>query len=147
VSPREPIACAGIVADEEWLAEAGSRIRISRADVRRVELRRGSPVQHPLVMFVFGIILLSAGLFEVGRVVTWLLHRTVLLGEEVLLLVFLILGGYALYEAVQRVPLLLVRTTRGSRRLLFRRPVSREQLEGFARALETEFGHSVDIRL
>jgi hypothetical protein len=50
-------------------------------------------------------------------------------------------------EAVQRVPILLVRTTRGSRRLLVCGPVTPEQLEGFAWTLETEFGYSLNVRM
>ena len=147
MSPRQPVRCAGLVANDEYLSETGSSIRIRRADVRRVQLRRGSPVQHPGVMILFGIILLTVGLYEVGRVVSWLLHGGVLLDLEVLLLVSVLLGAFALYEAVLRVPILLVRTARGSRRLLFRRPVNDEELQEFARALETEFGYAVEIRL
>jgi hypothetical protein len=147
MSQKEPLRCAGLVVDDDNLSESGNRIRIPRTDVRSLELRRGSPVQHPLVMFVFGTALLAAGLYEVGRIVGWWFHGGVLFGNEVLLLAFLLLGGYAVYEAVQRVPMRLVRTNRGPRRLLFRRPVSRAQLAEFARALETELGQSVEVRL
>jgi hypothetical protein len=98
-------------------------------------------------MFVFGALMLSLGLFEVGRIVVWLFMGGVIIDRELLLLCLLILGGYALYELVQRVPILLVRTVRGSRRLEFRRPVSPEQLQEFARALEMELGCRVDVRL
>jgi hypothetical protein len=133
---------AGIVADHEHIAATG--IRIPREVIQSVKLTRASPVKHPLLMFVFGLVFVAGGLWGVRRIVTWFLFGGVITDLDVGLIAFLALGAYALYEsAFKRVPVLLVRTTRGTRKLEFWGPVTREGVLQFLRRLEVDFGYTV----
>jgi hypothetical protein len=143
MSAREPIEYAGVVASPDGLAEKGSRLRVPRAEIQSVEFLHGSSAQHPLWMFVFGVILVALGLYPLRRTYAWWFQGAGIMDVELLMVGFLVLGVYALWEAVKRVPLLLVRTTRGSRRLVFQKAVTREAVEDFLRRLESEFDYTV----
>lgn len=146
MSAPQPVEYGGIAADHEHITEAGvgTCTRIPRESVRSVELARASPVKHPLLMFAFGILFVAGGLWGLGRIVTWFLFGGVLSELEGGLVAFLALGAYALYEsAVKRVPVLYVRTTRGTRKLVFWGRVNGEGARQFLRRLETEFGYTV----
>ena len=132
----------GLVAGDEYLAERGTRSRIPRSEIESIDFRYGSAAQHPVLMFLFGVVALAAGLYPLRRIVQWL-QGGVLLDLEVTLVAFLVLGGYALYEAVQRVPILVVRTIRGTKRLAFSGPVKQDELKEFLRRLETELAYPV----
>ena len=143
-----PIEYLGVVATDEHLAEgAAPLLRIPRSEIVRLDVRLGSPVQHPVWMFLFGLVAVAAGLYPIRRLVQWWFNGGGLFDKEVLLVAFLVLGVYSLYEAVQRVPILRVRTTRGVRRLAFRGRVQRDELHRFLRRLETELGYPVNVHL
>jgi hypothetical protein len=146
MSAPQPAQFAGIAADHEQITEAGvgTCTRIPREVVRSVELARASPVKHPLLMFVFGLVFVAGGLYGLRRIITWFLVGGVISELHVGLVAFLALGAYALYEsALKRVPVLLVRTTRGTRKLVFLGPVTREGILQFLRRLDTEFGYTI----
>jgi hypothetical protein len=147
MSTQEPIEYAGIVAGPDGVAERGGRGRVPHEEIRSIELLRGSPAQHPFWMFVFGVILVALGFFSLRRLYAWWFQGAGIFDFELLMGAFLVLGIYALWEAAQRVPLLLVRTARGPRRLVFQGAVTSEELQDFLQRLENEFGYTVRSRV
>jgi hypothetical protein len=148
MSEPERIEYLGVVAGHQYLAERGApQRRIPRAEIESIDVRRGSPVQHPMLLFLFGLVAVAAGLYPIRRLVQWWWNGGMLWDREVLLLIFLPLGIHSLWEAVQRVPILLVRTTRGVKRVAFRGKVRPEELRQFLRRLETDFGYPVSADL
>lgn len=146
MSAQEPIEYAGVVASPDGLAEKGSRLRVPRAEIQSVAFLHGSSAQHPIWMFFFGVILIALGLYSLRRAYAWWFQGGGVWDIELLMVGFLVLGVYALWEAVRRVPLLLVRTSRGTRRLVFQGTVTREQIHEFLQQLEREFGYAVHSR-
>jgi hypothetical protein len=139
--PRQ-IEYLGVVAGDEFLSERGAHLRIPRFEVQSIDFRYGSPARHPLLMVLFGLVAVALGLYGAARFVQWFQGAPVW-PREALLVALLVLGGYALYEAVQRAPLLIVRTARGTRRLELHGTVKQEELQEFLRRLETELGYPV----
>jgi hypothetical protein len=139
----KPIEYLGIVAGPEQIAETRARIRVPRSEVESIRFAHASPVQHPVIMFLFGIVLVAVGLFEARRLFDWLFHGAAILDVEFFLFSLLLMGVYSLFEAVRRVPVLLVKTTRGTRRMVFRCVVDPVNVGQFLRCLETDFGYPV----
>ena len=143
MSAREPVEYAGVVASADGLAEKGSRDRVPGSEIRSIEFMRGSTAQHPFWMFLFGLILVGLGLFSLQRIFAWWFQGAQIMESNFLMVWLLVIGTYALWEAVKREPLLLIRTTRGSRRLEFQGAVTVEEVQEFLQRLESEFGYTV----
>ncbi len=146
-SERDRIEYRGIVASDEYITERGApQLRIPRSDVEAIDVRLCSPVQHPVLAFVFGLAAVAVGLYPLRRIFEWL-RGAPLIDLEVALVGFLVLGVYALYEASQRVRVLVVRTARGARKLSFRGRVRRDELNEFLDRLATDLGYVVHSQL
>lgn len=133
------------VNDQSIAAMKGHRaeVVIPAAEIRSMKVVLGSEVQHPLMLLLFGIGLVGLGLLPVLH---WLMGG-ILVGKEVLLLIWPFLGSYAIFEAVKKKPLLLVETTTGRKKITFRGSVERQELEAFIEKAKTEFGYIIDSRL
>jgi hypothetical protein len=116
---------------------------VSRDDVLSIELVRASESAHPVIQTAFGMTLIGIGLIPVPVII---LHGAV--SKPVLALFVMVgLGAYLIYDAWRRVPLLRVKTIRGTARLAFRSRVDPEQLRAFIREAEETFGYSIEVNM
>jgi hypothetical protein len=116
---------------------------VSRDDVLSIELVRASESAHPVIQTAFGMTLFCIGLIPVPVIILFgVVSKPVLA-----LFVMVGLGAYVVFDAWRRVPLLKVRTIRGTVRLAFRSRVDPEQLRAFIREAEETFAYSIVVNI
>jgi hypothetical protein len=151
MSPEEngALEYQGVYVDERMIAEmagAWPAVRVPRADIISIEVARGSESQRPIVQFLFGVLLLAMGLFPIPGIIRCLGQGKIVVGHEAILVVWLFLGIWVIYDAVKRRTLLLLRTPRGTKKIAFHGAVDAEELEEFLRLVKTAFGYTVESR-
>jgi hypothetical protein len=119
-------------------------VRVSRRDVRGMVLRHGFHSAHPLLQVLFGAVLAAIGLLPTWHFTNWLLHGGTFVSVEALLMGFVFLGPWLMFNALQRGPYLEVRTESGTRKLAFDGKLDPGQLDTCLAAAEQLLGYSID---
>jgi hypothetical protein len=137
----------GVCFTAECIFEVGARsasAKVSRVELERISLRYGFQARHPLLLALFGFILLALGLPPLLHVALGLIGGGGFFDVELLAPVWLILGITALWGAFRRGYLLEVETPVGKRRLEFKRGLESSELEAFISLVEQSLGYVVD---
>lgn len=128
-----------------------SLVSIPRADVRKLRIQRGLVTERPWVLASFGLIVTALGAVGIMYLLRLLLSPgNVGLSSRVMaaILVSLGAGPSALYFAFRRGLMVLVDTTRSTRKLSFGAPVTGADLAAFvdaARALGLDVEVGADM--
>jgi hypothetical protein len=120
------------------------QVAVPRAEIEHLRLRHGFLARHPFLLGILGLVLVGLGIAPPINALIWFIRERVLVGHEILCVLWLVLGVPALYEAFRRGYLLEVQTAEGLRRLEFHRGVRPAELEGFLRQAEEVFGYAVE---
>jgi hypothetical protein len=138
---------AGVGFSAEGLfEEIGSRPRstIPRGAIECIRLRYGVRARHPFMLALFGVMLIAVGATPIPHLMSWLRHGGTAFDLEVLVLVLVVFGASAIYEAVQRGYRLDVETAFGRQRLEFHKGAPLAEIETFIGQVERYFGYSVE---
>lgn len=115
-----------------------------RKRIEHLRLRYGFQVRNPLLLALFGLVLVGVGVIPLVHAAVWLIRGGIFLGLEMLLLVPLVLGLMALYQAFRRGYVLEVETTVGLRSFEFSKGVNPSEVETFLAQAESAFGYSIE---
>jgi hypothetical protein len=120
-------------------------VAIPREQVLRIHPCRAYTAAHPVLLLLFGLATLAAGLVGLALLAdTFFGDRPVIRPTRVLLLGWLVVpGAGAVYCGLQRGDFLTVETDAGRRRLELAGPVDPAALDSFLRAAEAAFGYTV----
>jgi hypothetical protein len=151
-SPRKPatrfrIACGGVLLDESRLAELDSgrvMVEVEHAEIRKITLAFGLISHHPFLQAFFGLGLAATAIFPIGNIVLWLKgvekpHRAVLF-----ILPVSVIGAATFFGAFRDGHFLEIESTRGLKRLAFKRKTDPAAIEQFVQQIERRLGISIE---
>jgi hypothetical protein len=145
VASSEPLRFHGISLSEAEIVERqdGRRVAaVPRAAIRSLQLEHGIVAERPLRQAAFALVMLVPGAFFGARLWwRWLTSPLPLAIPRFLLVApvcFVVLGAWALRDAVRRGWFLRVETEDDARKLRISGEVDREALHAFADRLRTE---------
>jgi hypothetical protein len=119
-------------------------VAVRRQQIEHIRLRYGFLAHHPLLLGLFGLVLVGLGIAPIIHAVILLNGFGVFVDKEALLVLWLFLGVPALYQASRRGYVLDVYTTGGIRKLELDRGVEPSELERFLQKAEKVFGFSIE---
>ncbi len=122
----------------------GSKIslQIPRDEIERIEVRRGSESKHPILQSLLGVALIGWGLTPVPHILDWIEHGGEISHYTVLIVAFVIVGGWLVYDALRRKLLLYVITTRGHKKIGVRGSPLLSELDQLLADANREYGYS-----
>jgi hypothetical protein len=118
---------------------------VPKASIERICLRYGFLARHPILLTLFGIVLIVLGLASLAHVGIWLFGGGGLFFWEAAAAAWLILGAGALWGASRRGYLLDIKAQSGWKRLEFGKGVKPPELMAFVAQAEKCFGYSVEM--
>ncbi|HWE95966.1 MAG TPA: hypothetical protein VG269_18530 [Tepidisphaeraceae bacterium] len=143
----QPVACAGIQFDAKSLREVDSgrvMVLLSRADIRRVTLRHGSPAQHPVVQVIAGFIMLAMGALPTLYFLHWMREGGRFILHIATMFLFPVLGVWFIYGGFIRRHYLDVETSTGNKKLQFSGKPQLVEIRSFLKTAENSFGYKVE---
>jgi hypothetical protein len=114
------------------------------ARVEHLRLRYGFRARHPLLLGLFGLVLVGLGIVPILRALAWAAEGGTYILNEVFMVVWLLLGVGALYQALRRGFVLEVKTTTGCQSFEFTKGVSAQELGAFLDHVEQTFGYAIE---
>ena len=122
----------------------GSRklVHIPRAEVVRLEIVQGSAAERPLLSLILGVILLAVALLGPTMLVLALLGRGTAEAKFVTSIAFIIPAAWLLDLVIRRRWFLKVHSTKGSRKLIFRKSSDAVAMQQFVVSAKERFGYS-----
>jgi len=139
------IECGTVRLGADGAAEMdGTRklMSIPRADVIRIELLHGSASERPLLSLILGLILLAISIAGPMMLAGALLGRGRVEVKFVTSIAFIVPAAWLLDLVIRRRWFLRVHTTKGSRKLIFKKGCDPVALEQFVMSAKERFGYS-----
>jgi hypothetical protein len=148
---QESLLFLSVRIDNESLAEMKSErmplLVVPREDVNRIELVRAVEAAHPILLSGCGFVLLATGLVSLPLILSGFIFGGPMHWLFFLLPTVALVGGWMVYDALRRVPLLWIDTIRGVRKLAFQGRAERQELIDFIRQAEAKFGYTIEVKL
>ncbi len=118
-------------------------LKLKKENIRQIDLRYGQQAHHPVIQFLFGIVLTVLGLAPFRFLNDWLAIHTFTFHFGMLMVVFLFWGLWTIYESLHRGYYLAVELTVGRKKLAFGRRVDRCALGEFLASAQAQFGYPI----
>jgi hypothetical protein len=141
-----PLSCGGITCDANGLQEFdGSRLMaaVTREEIRSIRFQHGTLAPHPIIQSILGAALSVVGFYPLKHLIHWARHGGTFFEGEAWFVVFLVIGLYLLWTAFRRGYYLLVESTQGKKRFVFRPGTPPAELQAFVAALGEWLGMKI----
>lgn len=145
--PHPALRFAGIRCTECRLAEFDNghvRRTISRCQIRRLTLVRGSQVQRPRCQECAALLLTLLGTVPLPHLFHWLAHGGPLFTRLLYLLPLLVIGPWLLIEAIHKGYFLRVDLDNGAKKLILHGDCNPREMEAFLASAEQQFGYHIE---
>ena len=132
-SGTEQLTYLNITFSNQGVAEFSGKRRvvfIPRDEIRRIESKMGSRAERPLLQGIAGVILCGVGLVGLRLFIN---AGVAFLRWEAGFVFFGGLGGWLLWEVLEKRHYLLVESSEGNRKLVFHGQVKQAELDEFLR--------------
>ena len=150
-----PIQCANVLISPNNISEMGRRkklISIRKEKISAISLQYGTGATRPVMQAILSFIVIALGLmcgipilrliFQGTTVNIYLILRSMTWGSP---LIFI--GSWLLIEVLQRRYYLLVNTSGGSQKIVFRGKIDRMEIMQFIRRAQLEYSYNIDTGL
>src|ERR1051325_2511020 len=145
---QDRLRLGSVVFSGEGVAEMDQHKRVvfvPRDQVLGITLAYGSAAERPFLTLGIALVTLVISLYPVVYAINRYLTATVIQGEVLYLLAFLPLSAWLAWFAVKKRSILVVRTPRGSPKLMLGRVSGHAAIETFLSEAASRFGYHVAI--